>query len=187
MFSKHCRIILKLFSFSNNCKCVIFLYAMPLAGTKLWCKNVTANAFSLRVQNCNLRLSVRGLERRMRIQNVALKIHFPVPKCLCTQGTKMSSTALVLANVCVLLLLTPFPSPSKLNPSLLFRLIFLLIAEFAFLVFSSFFVSIVSVSIYALLPLSFLELHGSFPRFNLSLFSTCLSHNDVIWSASIQT
>ena len=50
------------------------------------------------VQNCvrvkcfeyklQLSLPVRGLERRMRIQNVVLKINFPVPKCLCKQGTK---------------------------------------------------------------------------------------------------
>ena len=31
---------------------------------------------------------VGGPERRIRIQNVALKIHFPVLKCLCKQGTK---------------------------------------------------------------------------------------------------
>ena len=54
----------------------------------------------LRLKNCNcervfassaklqLTLPVRGFERRMRIQNVALKIHFPVPTCLCKQGTK---------------------------------------------------------------------------------------------------
>ena len=37
-----------------------------------------------------LTLPVRELEPRMRTQNVALKIHFPVPKCLCKQRTKMS-------------------------------------------------------------------------------------------------
>ena len=41
-----------------------------------------------------LTLPVRGLKRRVRIQNVALKIHFPVPKYLCEQGIKMSSTVL---------------------------------------------------------------------------------------------
>ena len=35
---------------------------------------------------------VRGLERRVRIQNMALKIHFPVPKCLCNNEQKMFST-----------------------------------------------------------------------------------------------
>ena len=35
-----------------------------------------------------LNLPVRGLEWRIRKQNVALKIHFPVPKCSCKQGTK---------------------------------------------------------------------------------------------------
>ena len=35
-----------------------------------------------------LRMPVHGLEWRMRIQNGALKIHFPVPKCLYKQATK---------------------------------------------------------------------------------------------------
>ena len=29
-----------------------------------------------------------ALVRRMRVQNLTMKIHFPVPKCLCKQGTK---------------------------------------------------------------------------------------------------
>ena len=62
--------------------CVIFVYAMPLAGTKLWERVFTSSA------KLQLPLPVRWLERRMRIQNVELKIHFPVPKCLCKQGTK---------------------------------------------------------------------------------------------------
>ena len=70
--------------------CVIFEYAMPLAGAKPWerVQTVTANVYSLRVQNWNCFCPCGRLELRMRIQNVALKIHFPVPKRLCKQGTK---------------------------------------------------------------------------------------------------
>ena len=35
-------------------------------------------------------LLVRGLVRRIRIQNVTLKIHFPVPKYLCKQATTVA-------------------------------------------------------------------------------------------------
>ena len=41
-------------------------------------------------------LLVRELVWRMRIQNMTLKIHFLVPKCLCKQWKKMSSTSWVM-------------------------------------------------------------------------------------------
>ena len=55
------------------------------------------NVLNASCTNCNccassailqLALPVRGLEPRMRIQNVTLKIHFLVPKCLRKRGTK---------------------------------------------------------------------------------------------------
>ena len=39
-----------------------------------------------------LRLPVRRLERRMRTQNVSLKIHFPVPNVCASKEQKMFST-----------------------------------------------------------------------------------------------
>ena len=52
------------------------------------CSDQTTNVLMLRVQNYEcVALLVRELVRRMPIQNVTLKIHFPVPKCLCKQGT----------------------------------------------------------------------------------------------------
>ena len=50
------------------------------------CKTVTA-------------LPVRGLELRMRIQNVALKIHFPVPNVCASKELKMSSTVIFAENL----------------------------------------------------------------------------------------
>ena len=46
--------------------------------TNCYCERLFTSAAKLQ-----LTLPVRGFERRMRIQ-----IHFPVPKCLCKQGTK---------------------------------------------------------------------------------------------------
>ena len=60
---------------------------LNVSSTNCDCERVIASSAKLQ-----LALPVRGLERRMRVQNVALKIHFPVPKCLCKQGTKKSST-----------------------------------------------------------------------------------------------
>ena len=51
---------------------VIFVYAMPIAGTK------TSNVLNASSAKLQLPLLVRGLERRMPVQNVVLKIHFPV-------------------------------------------------------------------------------------------------------------
>ena len=71
------------------------------------CERVFASSAKLQ-----LALPVRGLERRMRIQNVASKIHFPVPKCLCKQGTKkclqqysirIFSASICLQYLCLLL------------------------------------------------------------------------------------
>ena len=64
------------------------------------CWDQTPNVLNASSTNCNckrvftssakmqLTLPMSRLEWRVRIQNVALKIHFLVPKCLCKQGTK---------------------------------------------------------------------------------------------------
>ena len=56
-----------------------------LNGSSTNCNCERVFAWSVKLQ---LRLPVRGLERRMRIQNMTLKIHFLVPKCLYKQATK---------------------------------------------------------------------------------------------------
>ena len=64
--------------------------------TTCWDRNVlnassaNCNCERVFVSSAKLRLAlpVRGPERRMRTQNVALKIHFPVPNCLCKQETE---------------------------------------------------------------------------------------------------
>ena len=51
------------------------------------CWDQTLNVLNASSAKLQLR-TLRGFELRMRIQNVTLKIHFPVPKCLCKQETK---------------------------------------------------------------------------------------------------
>ena len=51
--------------------------------TNRYCERVFSSSAKLQLQ-----LPVRGLERRMRVQNVALKTHFPISKCLCSKEQK---------------------------------------------------------------------------------------------------
>ena len=65
------------------------------SSTNCNCERVFAQSAKLQ-----LRLPVRGSKRRMRIQNAALKIHVPVPKCLSSKKQKKVFNKYQIAYCC---------------------------------------------------------------------------------------